>query len=422
MSHKNDKDIQIALIEALPLLGKKRRWWVPATAAVIIVLSALGLIQSAPGVVAVVADNVLRPVIGNRATIGLESEMLNLSDAIKRVAYGTVITPNANIYNSQPASKFKTSASESDAASLAKTQAINLAPLNVFQPTFTKLAGEGIWSPVALPQFGGQPLMARTFVRPDPARSYAIVALVQMNMHALHLHAVAGTEHPGAVLGHPGPGVIPAAATGSDGLVAAFNGGFQYIDGQYGMVVGDTTYVPLKPGVGTLTIYQDGTLSINRYSPASVALKPVEAIRQNGPLILDGGNITPDVISGGYAVWGRTTTNSMYTWRSGVGLTKNGNLIYAVGPSLTAQTLAEALKAGGAVEAIQLDINAYWVRFVTFTEQSPGNYSYESILNTLANGGSEYLNGYNKDFFYVTQNVPAQSGPSRAPKQTPASP
>jgi hypothetical protein len=203
--------------------------------------------------------------------------------------------------------------------------------------------------------------------------------------------------------------------TSSSGLVAAFNGGFQYIDGQYGMVVAGTTYVPLRPGVGTLTIYQDGTLTINRYQATHAPVKPVEAIRQNGPLILDGGNITPDVISGGYAVWGRTTTNSMYTWRSGVGLTGNGNLIYAVGPSLTAQTLAEALKAGGATEAIQLDINAYWVRFVTFTEESSGNYSYESILNTLANGGSEYLHGYNKDFFYMTQNAPTQSSPSPSP-------
>jgi hypothetical protein len=216
------------------------------------------------------------------------------------------------------------------------------------------------------------------------------------------LHTVAGTVHPGAILGHPGPGIIPADAKTGGNLIAGFNGGFQYKDGHYGMVVGATTYVPLQPGLGTLTIHQDGSLDISRYDPHKSNQKPVEAIRQNGPLILDKGTVTSDAVSGGYAVWGRTTTNSMFTWRSGVGLTPNGNLIYAVGPSLTAVTLADALKAGGATEAIQLDINAFWVRFVTFQPTTPSNYSYESILSTLANGGASYLHGYTKDFFYVT--------------------
>ncbi len=154
--------------------------------------------------------------------------------------------------------------------------------------------------------------------------------------------------------------------------------------------------------MGSLTIYSDGSLTLNRYTGRTAAGKSVEAIRQNGPLILDAGHVTPDVISGGYRVWGRTTTNSMYTWRSGIGLTPNGNLIYAVGPSLTAATLARALQAGGATEAMQLDINSYWVRFATFTPKGNGQYYYESILSTLQNGGGSYLHGYNKDFFYLT--------------------
>ena len=170
------------------------------------------------------------------------------------------------------------------------------------------------------------------------------------------------------------------------------------------MMVNDYTYVPLLDGLGSLTIYKDGTLSIDRYSSKKLSPKPVTSIRQNGPLILYKGDVTTDAVSGGYQVWGRTTTNSMYTWRSGVGLTKNGNLIYAVGPSLTAATLASALRAGGAVNAIQLDINSFWVRFSTFTPLGNATYSSESILNTLTNGGKSYLSGYNKDFFYLTAN------------------
>jgi hypothetical protein len=82
-------------------------------------------------------------------------------------------------------------------------------------------------------------------------------------------------------------------------------------------------------------------------------------------------------------------------------MTASGNLVYAVGPSLTAATLAQSLKLAGATVALQLDINQFWVRFATFTPATPGAYNSESILNTLQNGGPQYLHGYNKDFFYL---------------------
>jgi hypothetical protein len=170
------------------------------------------------------------------------------------------------------------------------------------------------------------------------------------------------------------------------------------------MQVGDTTYVPLLPGMGTLTMYKGGAITLGRYDPKTAAAQAsqIDAVRQNGPLIVDQGKVTADVSQGGYSVWGRTTTQSMYTWRSGLGIDKRGDLIYAVGPSLTADTLAKALQAGGAVEGIQLDINAFWVRYVTFLPLPSGGYTSQSILNDLQNGGPQYLHGYNKDFFYLT--------------------
>ena len=101
--------------------------------------------------------------------------------------------------------------------------------------------------------------------------------------------------------------------------------------------------------------------------------------------------------------WGLTTTNSMYTWRSGIGVTKNGNLIYAAGPSLVPQTLAVALKAAGAVNAMQLDINPVWVRFVIFNSLGDGKYRYYSLTKDMTNGGYQDLIGYQKDFFYLVQ-------------------
>jgi len=352
------------------------------------------LLGAQPALVAKFADNVLRPTLGNRNTIILENIVFSLSDRLKQIAYGTVGKPKANIFNAEPASK-------PQSAPKPTVQSLNLTTINDSQPGYPLLDGEGQWTIVNLPQFKNQQIMARTFVRPDPDRSYAIVALIQMNMHYLTLTSVAGTYYPGGDLGHPGPGVIPVADQASNNLVAAFNGGFQYMDGHYGMTVGTNVYVPLTEGLGSLILYKDGSASIERYDSTKKTLIPIAAVRQNGPLILDKGQVTADANSGGYQVWGRTTTNSVYTWRSGVGMTAAGNLVYAVGPSLTAATLAQSLKLAGATEGIQLDINQFWVRFVTFTPTTPGNYATESILNTLQNGGPQYLHGYNKDFFYL---------------------
>jgi len=359
----------------------------------------LYLLESQPSLVAKFADNVLRPTLGNKNTIILENLVFSFSDHLKQIVYGTVGKPKGNIFNAEPAQK-------PQSAPKPTIQSLNLTTINDAQPGYPLLEGEGQWTIVNLPQFNNQQIMARTFVRPDPDRSYAIVALIQMNMHYLTLNCVAGTYYPGGDLGHPGPGIIPAADQASNNLVAAFNGGFQYMDGHYGMTVGANVYVPLTEGLGSLIIYQDGSSTIEKYDSTKKTLVPIAAVRQNGPLILDKGQVTADATSGGYQVWGRTTTNSVYTWRSGVGMTASGNLVYAVGPSLTAATLAQSLKLAGATVALQLDINQFWVRFATFTPATPGAYNSESILNTLQNGGPQYLHGYNKDFFYLMMRPP----------------
>ena len=187
--------------------------------------------------------------------------------------------------------------------------------------TFRPYPGRSNWTSSRFQQIPTGKTVWQDVRRPDRERT-SIVALVQMNTLHLHLHAVAGTTYPGAELGHPGPGVIPLAVQRGPSLVAAFNGGFQYKDGHYGMTVGPETYVPLQLGTGTLTLYQNGNLTLTRYAGAVAQASAVEAIRQNGPLIVDQGQVTSDTASGGYATWGRTTTNSMYTWRSGMGLTE----------------------------------------------------------------------------------------------------
>ncbi len=236
--------------------------------------------------------------------------------------------------------------------------------------------------------------------RPDMKRPYAIVSLVKMDMQKLGIGLQGGTYYPGGTRHVYGSGSIPPEIQKANTLVAAFNGGFQEKDGGYGMLLGQETYVPLRLNLPTLVLSSTGSAQFITYHGQPFPTDSV-GIRQNGPYLVENGKIT-SYVEAGTDTWGRTITNSTYTWRSALGMTKNGNLLYAAGNSLVPQTLAQALVTAGAVNAIQLDINPPWVRFILY--QPFGNAQYSStplLTNMQQNGGSAYLHGYNKDFFYV---------------------
>ncbi len=333
------------------------------------------------------ADGFLRPVLGDKNTIALESTYFGIGDQLKQVQY-KIEKPNPDIFTSNTPST----------PSQANTGSINLVNIH-FQNNFSPLPLEGVWQPIQQALFPGQIVMAKTFLRPDPNRDYAIVSLVKIDMQKLAVGIQAGTYYPGGTHGVYGPGIVPKIIQHSNNLISVFNGGFQEADGHYGMIVGNKTYVPLHWNLASLIISSSGTAKIINYQGQSLG-KNIVGIRQNGAFLIKKGVITP-FVENNTDTWGRTTTNSMYTWRSGIGITKNGNIIYAVGNSLLPQTLAVALQQAGAVNAMQLDINPYWVRFILYNSSGNGTYSYQPLLKDMYNGGYAYLHGYNKDFFYI---------------------
>ena len=349
------------------------------------------IISSKSAIPAQAADNVLRPLLGEKETVSLESVYFSLNDQADKIKYAYQ-KPSSDFFNT---SVLGTSISADTTAS---TSSMDLGTLPVHND-FSPLPQENVWQPIENTLFPHTTVLARTFVRPDPTRSYAIVSLVKMNMKNLSLGLQAGTYYPGGPYHAFGPGYIPRTIQQSNLLVAAFNGGFMAKDGQYGMVVGNKTYVPLRKGIATLLIFANGEVKLIHYQGEQLPQK-VLAARQNGAFLIHDGSISP-YIESTPDTWGRTTTNSIYTWRSGIGITKNGNLIYAVGNSLIPNTLATALKDAGAVEAMQLDINPYWVRYILYDSLGNGAYKYFPLLNDMQNGGYAYLHSYNKDFFYV---------------------
>ncbi len=332
-------------------------------------------------------DGVLRPLLGDANVIALEKLFFNASDQINRVMSAVEKPKSPSLGHAGPLA-----ASWQDS-----TLQLSTVP-TAFDPP---LDGEGAWRQIPLSLFPRRVVLADAFVRPDPARPYAFVSIVQMDMSKLRLWSVAGTVEPGGKAGKPGPGVIPKSVQAQGTLVAAFDGGFQYRDGRYGMIVGKTVYLPLKKDLATLVGYADGRLRILKYEGQPLG-GGVAFVRQNCPMLIqDGVMETQD--DANRALWGRTITSDMYTWRSGIGLTSGGNLLFAVGNALVPSTLASALKAAGAVDAMQLDINPNWVRFNVFDGFSNGAYVSAPIVPGIKDGSSSYLNGYQKDFFYLTK-------------------
>lgn len=333
------------------------------------------------------ADFILRPLIGEKNTLFLESIYFGFQDKLNQTRY--IFLGNSKPSFS-PVVSLKTSKPQT-------TDQMNLSMLHA-KSSLSPLQGEGVWTPMFQNLYPNKIIIAKTFIRPDATRPYAIVYLVKMDMKKLGIGTQAGTYYPGGTHGVYGPGVIPENIQHSNILLAAFNGGFQERDGHFGMIVGNKTYVPLRMNMPALILYKNGSIRFINYTGQALP-SDVLAVRQNGPYLIKNGLIT-NFVKQGVDTWGRTITDSMYTWRSGLGITKKGNLIYAVGNSLVPSTLAEALLSAGSVNAIQLDINPPWVRF--FLYQSKGNGEYTSFpLLTSMQGGKEYLSRYNKDFFYV---------------------
>ncbi len=351
-----------------------------------------------PAGAATFTDNVLRPLIGDRAVIRLERVVFSAQDAVKRFEQkppdtasfaATVKTVPVTFPSVSPSSEPSSSPTGSASPAAAPlTPATNIQP---YVDTAEPLSGEGVWRNISGTNF------VTTFIRTDSERPFSVVNLVKIPMNGLSIGTVAGLKHPGGEANLLGPGRVPQSIQDSGQLVAAFNGGFQEKDGHFGMYANGTTYVPLRQYLATLYIYQDGHPALVNYSgtlPANVV-----AARQNG-LMLVANHQTTSQTTRGVDLWAGTAKGGYVTWRSGLGITDNGDLVYAVGPSLTPTSLANALRLAGSKDAMQLDINEFWVRFMIYS-WSGGHYTWSTLVKDLANGGQAYLSGYDKDFFYI---------------------
>ena len=141
-------------------------------------------------------------------------------------------------------------------------------------------------------------------------------------------------------------------------------------------------------------------------------------MRQNLDLIVNGGHPVPGLLSNDNHRWGVTLGGGVYVWRSGIGVTRTGALVYVGGPTLSITSLANLLASAGAVRAMEMDINTDWVQYSTFTGATLAPVSGAngtSLLSNMAGGPGRYFaNWWVRDFYTMSQRA--------APLPTPMAP
>ena len=367
-------------------------------AACLLALVGIVIIPAAsPAVGADVAD-LLRAVVGVGPVTELESLSNQLRDDLNRLRFADSSQPQISFSGTatpqplQPRARMLPSPTPPPAPATA----------TLLVPDVVTAAPQIGWQPYG-PEENGVPLMARTLLLVDLQRSYAGVALVRIDLSRLQLHMVPGTLEPahpsGIAESIPYLGMVPPPNQG--GLVAAFNGGFKAIHGHYGMMVNGITLLSPIDGMATVAVYKDGSVQMGAWNQ-DLSLSPdMAAFRQNCPPLIDQGQLNPTLSTDAVRAWG-FTHNTDVTWRTGLGLSQDRRfLIYAVGNGTDARFLAQALQQAGAYWAMQLDINQYYARFVSYA-QTGGAPAGRMLLDQMTDNPRLYVTPSIRDFFYLT--------------------
>jgi len=272
-------------------------------------------------------------------------------------------------------------------------------------PVFARpLPHEGVWSGTG-PLVRGHPAVLVTTFRTevDYPRIVAYVAWFDHTRTSLAFYP-GRYEPPRAPV--RGPMQVPFGERWR--LLATFNGGFIYNDGHNGSSIGGTMYEPLKDGLATMVAYRNGRVDIRSWHGGQVAGPQIAFARQSLPLIVDGGSLSRALNDS--SQWGYTLGNAVRVWRTGAGIDRHGNLIYAAADAQTVITLARILQRAGAVRAMQLDINPEWPTLITYAHR--GGLDPVKIVPNYQQPATRYLVPDDRDFFAVYRRLP---GPVSVP-------
>jgi hypothetical protein len=268
----------------------------------------------------------------------------------------------------------------------------NIVPLTSVDP----LPGEGVWRTTMRGESQSQPPLLVTTFRSDPSEYPRLVAGVAwISAKRTLISLIPGREEPSVSL--PARGAMDVPTSQRQQLLATFNSGFKLSDSRGGWGYLGHAYAPMVNGQATFVRYKGGSYDVIAWNDGPTLPANVEFARQNLPLIVAAGRPTANLANG--SEWGATVGNAVRVWRSGVGVDAKGNVLYAAANDQTVQSLAEILIHAGAVRAMEMDINSYWISFNTYA--APGALEPSKLLAETERPAERYLTPDDRDFFAV---------------------
>jgi hypothetical protein len=276
-------------------------------------------------------------------------------------------------------------------------------PPNIKPLASPPIAGEGVWHPAGR-KVDGLPAVYEAFLRPDAVHTSLVVGVAWMDTKLLSATLYSGSWIPG---GGPYPDTAPVQPGPATSLVAAFNAGFLMSDANGGYYTDGRVEKPLRNGAASVVIYRNGDVTVGAWGKDATMSSNVVAVRQNLNLLVDNGKPVAGLNANDTIQWGFTLGNQVYVWRSGLGVTANGALVYVGGPGLNITTLAALLVRAGAVRGMELDINTDWVNYATYNPSTPTGPAAASngtlLLSDMTGTTARYFESWwARDFFTMS--------------------
>jgi hypothetical protein len=222
--------------------------------------------------------------------------------------------------------------------------------------------------------------------------------MLEFDQRLLELHLHAGSADEGVTGWRFGSSLTPGERPR---VAAAFNGGFKFSTDPGGFESYGRVAVPLRPGLGSVVTYADGTTDVGSWhqevpAPGSA----VVSVRQNLALLIDHGHAAATTAC--VTCWGATLGGVLDPARSALGITANGRLVWAGGEHLTVSGLVDALLAAHVARAVELDINPEWVAAYLYGHR--GGHGPPAPVPVMAGQQGipgQFLGPWSRDFFTI---------------------
>ncbi|MEM9067805.1 MAG: hypothetical protein AAGE52_04840 [Myxococcota bacterium] len=327
-----------------------------------------------PGTITWVVDTVRNlSFVGPEPIAWLESRVFAVKDFFQRAYYGAFGTPDTEERVAEELGVTEEESRRRAEFSITDPE-IGWPPASLDPIIDEPARGEGEWIAIVEDPFvqsypNAPPALYTTYLQVDPERPFTRVYLAVWDPRAVQLRMMSGTREPESATGETARGMVPRNPETLRRVIAGFNGGFQSLHGEFGMMSEGRVYLPPKPWAATVAVHRDGRVSMGSWRGPPEGVRHYAerwAVRQiPDDMVEYRQNLTSVVEGDRWNPWRRWywgaapqgDQEQVFIDRSGLCLTEEGFLIYFWGKSMGAEELGKAMLAGRCMRGLHLDMN-----------------------------------------------------------------